>query len=625
MTDIAQRFIQALPANSKVRTYGAGWAACCPAHDDSDPSLSITVAESGDLLLYCFAGCSYQEVMRSVGLDQAAGFTKSLTRAGAIDYKRRAVLATKQNAEMIVKVAAGLTEQGQVLDDSQITELADAHHAIQQADAELGRLDGTTALELYNSYFQNQSNAHIVLPESILTTVIGQLAVRAAHTLEMPLGTVFLVLLGGAAAAAATNYCTEFASRTRIQLGLYVTAEQPPSVQKSHTLGVSINAGSNALGEHNQRLYRLNKDLGKQVLPYAFKPTSNATAAALDKELSKTDSGRFFISSSEQGAFNSLFPVSGTFATDNDLLLAGYVGERVNSMRANRDGLDGVAMGSVLLIAQKGSIQRVLNESNFTGLAERFLFASEPSLLGCRTLANGYLTDNDKSAFNRAAKGCVSRFSKRVTLTPEAQTALDARRTQLEQGATDDKGTKLADIAEPEIMVQTDLGDLTLIRPSEAGYRMILAKRQENEPLLGQLNSDGELTYCGWLGKLETHVLKIAAVLCIFDALADELDPPQVMADMYVGMAIQFVMAMGEHMRKIIRDSGEAGDPAEVDAVLRLLDQRRVTATTAAQTLRDRTPFRNCENRYMAAKARVAQMIDVGMIASDKDGYLRPC
>lgn len=37
------------------------WMACCPAHDDRSPSLSITDGRDR-LLLYCFAGCNYAEV-----------------------------------------------------------------------------------------------------------------------------------------------------------------------------------------------------------------------------------------------------------------------------------------------------------------------------------------------------------------------------------------------------------------------------------------------------------------------------------------------------------------------------------------------------------------------------------
>jgi len=45
------------------------WSARCPAHDDKKPSLSIRVADSGAVLLHCFASCSLTEILDSVGLD----------------------------------------------------------------------------------------------------------------------------------------------------------------------------------------------------------------------------------------------------------------------------------------------------------------------------------------------------------------------------------------------------------------------------------------------------------------------------------------------------------------------------------------------------------------------------
>ena len=44
---------------------GQGWIACCPAHDDTNPSLSITEHE-GKVLFKCFAGCSQEAVIAAL-------------------------------------------------------------------------------------------------------------------------------------------------------------------------------------------------------------------------------------------------------------------------------------------------------------------------------------------------------------------------------------------------------------------------------------------------------------------------------------------------------------------------------------------------------------------------------
>ena len=53
---------------SGVRKSGSGWTARCPAHEDRNPSLSLRLADSGRLLLHCFAGCSFDEIRPFLGL-----------------------------------------------------------------------------------------------------------------------------------------------------------------------------------------------------------------------------------------------------------------------------------------------------------------------------------------------------------------------------------------------------------------------------------------------------------------------------------------------------------------------------------------------------------------------------
>jgi putative DNA primase/helicase len=55
----------------KVRYLGQGRAeAQCPAHDDRNPSLSITEQADGKVLLHCHAGCEIDDVLAAIGLEK---------------------------------------------------------------------------------------------------------------------------------------------------------------------------------------------------------------------------------------------------------------------------------------------------------------------------------------------------------------------------------------------------------------------------------------------------------------------------------------------------------------------------------------------------------------------------
>ena len=53
--------VEALKAK-RVRVGSGTWMACCPAHDDRNPSLSIREAD-GKILLHCHAGCEQRDVI----------------------------------------------------------------------------------------------------------------------------------------------------------------------------------------------------------------------------------------------------------------------------------------------------------------------------------------------------------------------------------------------------------------------------------------------------------------------------------------------------------------------------------------------------------------------------------
>jgi hypothetical protein len=67
-----------------VKAQPGSWSARCPAHEDRHNSLSVREAEDGKVLVHCFAGCSPENVVASVGLEM-----RDLFPAGAENLPHR--------------------------------------------------------------------------------------------------------------------------------------------------------------------------------------------------------------------------------------------------------------------------------------------------------------------------------------------------------------------------------------------------------------------------------------------------------------------------------------------------------------------------------------------------------
>jgi putative DNA primase/helicase len=59
---------------------GKHFKALCPAHDDRNPSLSVTEAANGKVLINCFGGCSLESVLGAMGLQKSDLFPDDPTR-----------------------------------------------------------------------------------------------------------------------------------------------------------------------------------------------------------------------------------------------------------------------------------------------------------------------------------------------------------------------------------------------------------------------------------------------------------------------------------------------------------------------------------------------------------------
>mgnify|MGYP007100053510 CR=1 FL=1 len=78
MSGAVTRIIQALESRgSHPRKSGSGWSARCPAHDDRDPSLTVSEGDDGRALVCCHAGCSHIAIAEALGLKEHELFENS--------------------------------------------------------------------------------------------------------------------------------------------------------------------------------------------------------------------------------------------------------------------------------------------------------------------------------------------------------------------------------------------------------------------------------------------------------------------------------------------------------------------------------------------------------------------
>jgi len=121
----------------KPHKMGKGWQAHCPAHQDNSPSLSISEGDDGRLLLHCFAGCDYRDIMAAIGLEPKDGFIEQQSPVARLEYRRKSIIKAR-DFENVVLNAGGNADS---LSDEDVQRIALAHQRIQQADVDLADID----------------------------------------------------------------------------------------------------------------------------------------------------------------------------------------------------------------------------------------------------------------------------------------------------------------------------------------------------------------------------------------------------------------------------------------------------------------------------------------------------
>lgn len=443
--------------------------------------------------------------------------------------------------------------------------------------------------------------AILEIPERLTKTVMGRLTSVLHHRIEFPEMSSFFSLLATASCSTSMAYATEYATGDPVALGLYVIIEHPPATLKSYLLDVGLKPYRMAVSKHNKKVGGKNieiKERGNESIKELFRTfteTSDGTSASIDGFLTTCSEGRFVMASSEQSGLMSLFPEGGSFSSNNELLLKGYAGEYISGMRAQRKAFSGVIQGSMAVIAQPGSSKRVLTASGGSGLAERFMYLSEPDTIGFRRNEGIFPSKEELWPFQDACMKCVEVYSGKVLA-----------------GAHKEDGERI--IMDPENLIR--------IRASEEGYRILQQARNDNEEYLRELKLAGEMVMMGWLGKIITHALKIAGNIHIIECLANNCKVSEIIPTWIIEDSIELVLTLSEHIKGIMNAAGESGSQAEEETIIDILTEKPLPARALALRAKNRKPFKAMPAGFKIASTRIETMLKSGMIVVNAAGKI---
>lgn len=121
----------------KVRPSGNNkFMACCPAHHDKNPSLSISMNNDGVIAIHCFAGCETIDVINEVGLNFSDLFpndNKRTYKSNRKQFSATEILKILAKDITIVLAAASITRQGDILSNGEMELLQESYLRCQNA------------------------------------------------------------------------------------------------------------------------------------------------------------------------------------------------------------------------------------------------------------------------------------------------------------------------------------------------------------------------------------------------------------------------------------------------------------------------------------------------------------
>ena len=127
----------------KVKATGQGrWLACCPAHDDRSPSLSIHETDDGTILIKCWAGCGACDVVTALGMELSELFPNTNSSRPPLKphekWIPRDVINALAEETMLCVIAASAMASGKTLTEEDNKRLFEAARRFHAAAREVG-------------------------------------------------------------------------------------------------------------------------------------------------------------------------------------------------------------------------------------------------------------------------------------------------------------------------------------------------------------------------------------------------------------------------------------------------------------------------------------------------------
>lgn len=115
---------QILPRLQKVRRKGNGhsYTACCPAHDDKNPSFVITQLDDGRIIFHCSSGCNAEEIVSALGYTFADLYPENKIRNQYREYRSLAQSFNKssEHEKIILNICENRRAKGERLSEKEL-------------------------------------------------------------------------------------------------------------------------------------------------------------------------------------------------------------------------------------------------------------------------------------------------------------------------------------------------------------------------------------------------------------------------------------------------------------------------------------------------------------------------